>query len=387
MREGMTSVRINTFAVAAAAALMLSVTAVQAAGTIETSARQAILLDTTTGAVLFEKNADQPMPPSSMGKIMTVYKVFERLKDGRLSLDDRFVVSEKAWRKQGSKMFVRVNSRVKVEDLIRGIVVQSGNDASIVVAEGLSGSEGAFAEELNRTAKELGMTNSHFVNSSGWPDPEHRTTARDLAKLSQATIENFPEYYHYYAEKAFTYNGIRQGNRNPALYRNIGSDGLKTGHTEEAGYGLAASAVRDGRRLILVVNGLPSKKARAIESERMFDWGFREFNNYALFKSGETVADAEVWMGAAGSVPLVIGQDVLLTLSRKARRGMKVSVLYDGPFAAPVAAGAQVATLKIEAAGVEPVEYPLITGSDVPRLGMFSRLGAALKFVLWGESG
>ena len=387
MREGMTSVRINTFAVAAAAALMLSVTAVQAAGTIETSARQAILLDTTTGAVLFEKNADQPMPPSSMGKIMTVYKVFERLKDGRLSLDDRFVVSEKAWRKQGSKMFVRVNSRVKVEDLIRGIVVQSGNDASIVVAEGLSGSEGAFAEELNRTAKELGMTNSHFVNSSGWPDPEHRTTARDLARLSQATIENFPEYYHYYAEKAFTYNGIRQGNRNPALYRNIGSDGLKTGHTEEAGYGLAASAVRDGRRLILVVNGLPSKKARAIESERMFDWGFREFNNYALFKSGETVADAEVWMGAAGSVPLVIGQDVLLTLPRKARRGMKVSVRYDGPLAAPVAEGMPVATLKIEAAGEDPVEYLLITGSDVPRLGMFSRLGAALKFVLWGESG
>ena len=387
MREGMTSVRINTFAVAAAAALSLSVTAVQAAGTIETSARQAILLDTTTGAVLFEKNADQPMPPSSMGKIMTVYKVFEHLKDGRLSLDDRFVVSEKAWRKQGSKMFVRVNSRVKVEDLIRGIVVQSGNDASIVVAEGLSGSEGAFAEELNRTAKELGMTNSHFVNSSGWPDPEHRTTARDLAKLSQATIENFPEYYHYYAEKAFTYSGIRQPNRNPALYRNIGSDGLKTGHTEKAGYGLAASAVRNGRRLILVVNGLPSKKARAIESERMFDWGFREFNNYALFKSGETVADAEVWMGAADSVPLVIRQDVLLTLSRKARRGMKVSVLYDGPFAAPVAQGTPLATLKIEAAGEDPVEYPLITGSDVPRLGMFSRLGAALKFVLWGESG
>ena len=383
----MTSVRIKTFAVAAVTALTLSVTALQAAGTIETSARQAILLDTTTGAVLFEKNADQPMPPSSMGKIMTVYKVFEHLKDGRLSLDDRFVVSEKAWRKQGSKMFVRVNSRVKVEDLIRGIVVQSGNDASIVVAEGLSGSEGAFAEELNRTARELGMTNSHFVNSSGWPDPEHRTTARDLARLSQATIENFPEYYHYYAEKAFTYSGIRQPNRNPTLYRNIGSDGLKTGHTEEAGYGLAASAVRNGRRLILVVNGLPSKKARAIESERMFDWGFREFNNYALFKSGETVADAEVWMGAADSVPLVIRQDVLLTLSRKARRGMKVSVLYDGPFAAPVAEGTPLATLKIEAAGQDPVEYPLIAGSNVPRLGMFSRLGAALKFVLWGDSG
>ena len=383
----MTRVRIKTFAVAAVTALTLSVTAVQAAGTIETSARQAILLDTTTGAVLFEKNADQPMPPSSMGKIMTVYKVFERLKEGRLSLDDRFVVSEKAWRKQGSKMFVRVNSRVKVEDLIRGIVVQSGNDASIVVAEGLSGSEGAFAEELNRTAKELGMTNSHFVKSSGWPDPEHRTTARDLAKLSQATIENFPEYYHYYAEKAFTYSGIHQANRNPTLYRNIGADGLKTGHTEKAGYGLAASAVRNGRRLILVVNGLPSKKARTIESERIFDWGFREFNNYALFKSGETVADAEVWMGVAGSVPLVIRKDVLLTLSRKARRGMKVSVLYDGPFAAPVAEGTRLATLKIEAAGKDPVEYPLIAGSNVPPLGMFSRLGAALKFVLWGESG
>ena len=218
-----------------------------AAEAIEISAAQAILVDFETGEVLFEKNADAPMTPSSMSKIITVYKVFEHLKDGRLELSDSFPVSEKAWRKKGSKMFVAVNSRVKVEDLIRGIVVQSGNDASIVVAEGLAGSEDAFAAELNKKAQELGMTNSHFVNASGWPNPEHQTTARDLAKLAAATIRDFPGYYHYYSEKTFTYNGIKQGNRNPLIYRNVGADGLKTGHTEAGGYGLTASALRNGR--------------------------------------------------------------------------------------------------------------------------------------------
>ena len=359
---------------------------VGAGNALETLGRQAILLDATTGTILFAKNPDERMTPSSMSKIMTIYKLFERLKDGGLSLTDTFSVSEKARRKQGSKMFVAVNSRVKIEDLIRGIIVQSGNDATIVIAEGLSGSEGAFADELNETAKQLNMTNSNFVNASGWPDPEHETTARDLATLAVATIKNFPDLYHYYGEKTFTYNGIKQGNRNPAIYRNIGADGLKTGHTDAGGYGLTVSAIRKDRRLVLVINGLPTKKSRAVESERILDWGFREFNNYALFKAGETVIDAQIWMGEHGSVPLLIEKDLTLTLPRRVRRGMKVKVAMETPVPAPIKKGDVLATLKVELPGRPTLEIPLVSGADVGQLGVFSRLGAAVKYVLWGES-
>ena len=260
---------------------------------LETKAKQAILYDYETKSIIFEKDSDELMSPSSMSKIMTIYKIFERLKEGGLSLTDTYRVSEKAWRKRGSKMFVRLNSRVKIEDLIRGIIVQSGNDASIVVAEGMSGSEEAFADHLNITARKLGMLNSNFINASGWPDIGHHTTARDLATLTRATIKNFPEFYHYYKEKVFTYNGIKQRNRNPTIYRNIGADGLKTGHTEAGGYGLAASAERKDRRLILVINGLPSKRSRSAESERFLDWGFREFDNHRLFRREDTVTKAK----------------------------------------------------------------------------------------------
>lgn len=359
----------------------------QAASTIETAAQQAILIDLTTGTVLMEKNADVPMPPSSMSKIMTVYMVFERLKDGRLSLDDTFPVSEKAWRKKGSKMWVRVNTRVRVEDLIRGIIVQSGNDASIVAAEGIAGSEDAFAAEATQKAKEIGMEKTTYLNASGWPAEGHLTTARDLAKLAIRTIRDFPEYYHYYKEKTFTYNGIRQGNRNPTLYRNVGADGLKTGHTEAAGYGLAASAVRNGRRLVLVLNGLPSVKSRASESERLLDWGFREFHNYTLFKAGDVVTDAKVWMGEKQSVPLVIQKDITITIARKARRGMKVKVAFENPVPAPIKKGVNLAMLKIQIPDQPVMEFPLTAGDDVKRLGAFSRLGAAVQFILWGESG
>ena len=355
------------------------------AAAIETVARQAILLDMNTGAILMEKNADEQMPPSSMSKIMTVYLVFERLKDGRLSLDDTFQVSEKAWRKQGSKMWVRVNTRVRVEDLLRGIIVQSGNDASIVVAEGVSGNEDSFVAELNKKAAELGMANSNFVNASGWPHPGHRTTARDLSKLAISTIRKFPEYYHYYKEKYFTFNRIKQGNRNPALYKNIGSDGLKTGHTDAAGYGLTVSAERDGRRLVLVLNGLPSVKSRAIETERLLNWGFRDFKNYQLFKAGDVVTEAPVWMGEEGAVPLVVAGDVIVTIPRKRRRDLKVTVAMDSPVAAPIAKGGKLATLKIAIPDRKSIELPLTAGRDVEQLGTFSRLGAALKFVLWGE--
>ena len=353
---------------------------------LETVGKQAILVDMTTNTVLFSKNPDKPMTPSSMSKIMTIYKLFEQLNDGGLSLTDTYKVSEKAWRKRGSKMFVALKSRVKIEDLIRGIIVQSGNDAAIVVAEGLSGSESAFADSLNSTAKILGMTNSNFVNASGWPELGHETTARDLAILTIATIKNFPEFYHYYNEKTFTYNGIKQRNRNPTIYQNIGADGLKTGHTEAGGYGLTASAVRKDRRLVLVINGLPSKKSRSRESERLLDWGFREFNNYALFEAGQTVTKAKVWMGDRGSIPLVIRKDLLLTLPRKVRSGMKVTVTMKTPVSAPIEKGAVLATLKIKIPDREDIELPLISGANVRQLGLFSRLSKAVEYLLWGES-
>ncbi|MFP6730486.1 MAG: D-alanyl-D-alanine carboxypeptidase family protein, partial [Alphaproteobacteria bacterium] len=273
---------------------------------LETTAKQAILIDNVTGKVLFEKDADELMEPSSMSKIMTIYMIFDRLADGSLKLEDTLPVSEKAWRKGGSKMFVKLGSRVTIEDLLRGIVIQSGNDATIVVAEGLAGDEQTFAAEMTEQAHEMGMVSSNFTNASGWPDEAHRVTARDLALLAKRTIENFPQYYGYYSELEFTYNEIRQGNRNPLLYKKIGADGLKTGHTTRAGYGLTGSAIRDGRRLILALNGMTSAKARSREAERMIEYGFREFTNYALFEAGATVGEADVWLGDAATLPLVI---------------------------------------------------------------------------------
>lgn len=355
---------------------------------IETAAQQAFIVDAHTGAVLLAKNAEVRMPPSSMSKMMTMYVVFERLKKGGLSLDDHLPVSENAWRKQGSKMFVAVNSRVRVEDLIRGVVIQSGNDACTVLAEGLAGSEDAFAELLNQKGKAIGLRNTTFRNSSGWPDPEHLTTARDLAVIALRTIQDFPEYYRYYAELDYTYNNIKQGNRNPLLYKpSIGADGVKTGHTEDAGYGLTASAVRDGRRVVMVLNGMRTMKERAAESERLVDWAFREFVNVALFRPGEVVDEAKVWLGVSGKVPLVMKDAALITLPRKARSAMKVTVRYDAPIPAPVARGTPLATLIVEAPGIETRQYPLLAGEDVPQLGLVGRLKAAVQFILWGSSG
>jgi len=362
------------------------------AAALETIAESAILVEVATGAVLFEKNADEPRTPASLSKMMTVYMLFDRLRNGSLSLDDTFPVSENAWRRGGAKsgsstMFLEPGKRVRVEDLIRGIVVQSGNDACIVTAEGLASSEAAFAEQMTERGKEIGLQNSTFKNATGWPDEGHLMTARDLAILAGRTIEDFPDYYHYYSEREFTYNGIRQTNRNPLLYKNMGADGLKTGHTESSGYGLTSSALRGDRRLILVLLGLPSKKDRARESERLLEWGIREFNNYALFKAGETVSKADVWLGQQAMVPLVIDRDLTLTLPRQARRNMKVTVTYTGPISAPVKKGAEIATLSITAPDREPVTVPLKAGAEVQRLGLLGRLGAALNYILWGESG
>jgi D-alanyl-D-alanine carboxypeptidase (penicillin-binding protein 5/6) len=353
---------------------------------IETPAEEAYLVDDVTGAVLLAKNAYRPMPPSSMSKLMTLYLVFEQLSVGSLKLEDEFKVSVKAWRMGGSKMFVREGTSVSIEDLLRGVIVQSGNDACIVLAEGLAGSEEAFVVEMNRKAQEIGLNNSHFVNATGWPADGHEMSPQDLAKLAQLLIHEFPQYYGYFKEKNFKYNDIQQGNRNPLLYKNMGADGLKTGHTEAAGYGLTASAMRGDRRLILVVNGLKSVSQRAREAERLLKWGFREFNNYAMFKAGEKVEDAEVWLGESGAVPLVTDKDVTVTLPRKHRADMKVAVVYDGPIPAPIAQGTQVAKLVITTPEREPTEIPLYAGESVEQLGIMGRLFAALGHLVWGAA-
>jgi D-alanyl-D-alanine carboxypeptidase (penicillin-binding protein 5/6) len=368
----------------AGAALTIFAPSAQA---IETLAKQAILIDYQTGQILFEKNADERMTPSSMSKMATVYLAFQRLKEGRLSLEDTFPVSEKAWRKQGSKMFVALNSRVKTEDLLRGIIVQSGNDACIVIAEGLAGTEDAFARELTDLVHSLGMTGTNLVNASGWPDPNHYSTARDLSTLAIATIRNFPEYYPYYSEKNFVYNGIKQGNRDPLLYKDTGADGLKTGHTEDGGYGLTASAVRNGRRLVMVINGLSSMKERGSEGEKLMDYGFREFNNYTLFTANATVGEAPVWLGTEAKVPLVLKDELTVTLPIKSRKDMVVKTIYDSPIQAPIEQGAKIATLRIEAPDRPVMELPLVAGRSVEKLGMVSRLGAALRHIVWGENG
>jgi serine-type D-Ala-D-Ala carboxypeptidase (penicillin-binding protein 5/6) len=358
---------------------------------IETIAKSAIIIEVATGETLMAKDADAPMAPASMSKLMTLYMLFERLKDGSLSLDDTFRVSDNAWRKGGAKsgsstMFLSPRKRVKVEDLIRGIIVQSGNDACIVVAEGLSGSEAGFAVEMTERAREIGLASSTFRNATGWPDPEHRMTPRDLATLGQRLIEKFPEYYRFFKETEFTYGGIRQMNRNPLLYKEMGADGLKTGHTQESGFGLTASAIRNGRRLVLVVNGLASKKARSQEPERLLEWAFRDFNNYALFKAGEKIEDAQVWLGEQPRVPMMIGKDVTLTIPRKARRKMKVLVTYKA-VPAPVAKGDVIGQLKVKVPGRDDMIVPLVAGADVARLGVIGRLWAALSNILFGEAG
>jgi len=354
-------------------------------GPIDTQAKHALIIEAETGAVLLDKAADERIPPASMSKVMTAYIVFDMLKQGRAKLDDELPVSERAWRTQGSKMFVPIGARIKIADLLRGMIVQSGNDACVVLAEGLAGSEEAFVELMNRKAQQIGLTNSHFADVDGLPNPDHWMSARDLATLALRTIKDFPEYYHYYGEKDYNFNNINQGNRNPLLYKDMGADGLKTGHTEEAGYSLLASVHRDKRRIILVLGGLPSMKARAQEGERLTEWAFREFNDYQLFSAGEKVDDAEIWLGTEAKVALTVGRDLVVTLPRKSRKDMKVTVTYDKPVPAPVKKGQEIGKVSVTAPDVAAIEAPLFAAADVDRMGPFGRMAMVAANLIWGK--
>lgn len=359
--------------------------AVAAMPQTDTTAQQAVLIDAATGTVLFGKKADEKMPTSSMSKMLTIYMVFDALKQGKLHLTDMIPVSEHAWKAEGSRMFLDVGSQVKVEDAIRGLVIQSGNDASVALAEAVGGTEDSFANRMNEMAAKLGLHNSHFVNATGLPNPQHYSTPHDLAKLGLAIIHDFPEYYHYFSETEFTFHNIKQGNRNPLLYRKIGVDGIKTGHAEEAGFGLTASALRDGRRLVLVVNGLENMQARADEPARLLEWGFHEFNSYQLVKSGQQMALAKTWLGTMPQVPLLAAQDVAVTLPLASRTGLQVAVSYQEPLAAPIKKGQEVGKLKITAPDMTPLEIPLQAGADVAKQGFFDALMTKMHFFLSGN--
>ncbi|HYD17980.1 MAG TPA: D-alanyl-D-alanine carboxypeptidase family protein [Patescibacteria group bacterium] len=358
-----------------------------AAAQIDTLAKQAIIVDAATGSVLLDKAAGDQMPTSSMSKLMTIYMVFEALKHGQLKLTDELLVSERAWKNsmdEGSRMYIQVGTRVKVEDLVRGVIVQSGNDASVALAEGVAGTEEAFADAMNVRAKEIGLTHSHFMNATGLPDPQHYSTPRDLAVLAYRIITDFPEYYPYFAEKEFTYNKIKQQNRDPLLGRVPGADGLKTGHTEAAGYGLVGSAQRDGRRVILVLNGMSSKKEREEEGIKLMEWAFRNFEAKKIVAKGEKVEDAKVWLGHGGLVPMVAAQDVNIVMPRAKRAELKLTVKYKEPLLAPVKAGEEVGTLVVEVPEQKPAQIKLLAGADEPRKGVFGRVKDRLGYLLTG---
>jgi D-alanyl-D-alanine carboxypeptidase (penicillin-binding protein 5/6) len=340
----------------------------------ETLAKQAYMLDYDTGAVLYKKNENEKMPTSSMSKVLTAMVVFDALKQGKLSLEQTLPISERAWKMEGSKMFVDVGSQVKVEDLIRGVIIQSGNDACVALAEGVAGSEENFADLINGKAESIGMKDSHFMNASGWPDPNHYSTAHDLALMARYLVASYPEDYKYYSEKEFFYNNIKQGNRNPLLYKNIGADGIKTGHTEEAGYGLIGSAVRGDRRVIMIINGTSSMQERADESTKLIEWALTSFRNLKLAEKDKVYAKAPVVLGLAREVDLMAAQDMKMTVPAFAKNAVSIQAVYPAPLKAPLKAGDAAGKLVITPAGQEPIEVPLVVAQEVPQTGFFARM-------------
>ncbi|MEE1656545.1 D-alanyl-D-alanine carboxypeptidase family protein [Microvirga sp. CF3062] len=352
----------------------------------QTAAPTAILMDAGSHAVLFEKNADEPTAPASMAKVMTAEVVFNEIKNGRLNFDSEFVVSENAWRKGGSgsggsSMFAKVNTPVRLEDLLRGLIVQSGNDAAIALAEGIAGTEENFARMMNERAKQIGLSKSTFRNSTGYGHPEQKVTVRDLAKLALYVIETYPDLYKMFGEREFTWNKIRQQNRNPLLFADIGADGLKTGNIDEAGYGLIGSAVQNDQRLIVVVNGLKTAKDRATESRKLLDWGFRAFEAQQLFAEGQVVGEAQVFGGNMRSLPLVAKKPVRVLVPRGDGERVTARIVYTGPLKAPIQKGAEVARLQVSRGDMQALDMPLYANEDVQQGTLSQRaLDGLLEF-------
>jgi len=360
---------------------------VLAAPSYETDAPIAYMTDLSSGAVLFEKNADQKIPPASMAKMMTVYVAFDLIQKGKLKLDDTFRVNEETWKKwnnQGSTMFLGVGDQVSVRDLLHGIVTLSGNDACVVLAEGIAGTEPAFVGLMNKRAKELGMSNSRFGNSNGWPDEGVTVaTARDLATLGAATVNNFPKLYDaFYGQDEFEWNGITQSNRNPLMGKVAGADGLKTGHTEEAGYGFTGSAEQKGRRLVSVLAGLDSYGGRIEESVKFMNWGFKAWEPRKLFDKGTKIQTAEVQLGDSSTVSLVAVKDLFATIPKASDGQISMKVTYEGPIKAPIVKGQPVATLVVTTEDAGQQRVALVAGEDVGEAGFFDRVWAGLKSLL-----
>lgn len=360
------------------------------ANAFETKARNAILVDYETGAYLFAKNHEEMIAPASMSKLMTVYVLLSKIKEGDVSLDETFTVSENAWRKGGaasggSTMFLKIGQEVKVEDLLKGILIQSGNDACIVVAENIAGSEPEFAALMNETAEKIGLKHAHFENATGLPHPDHKVSVEDLALLARHIIKEFPEFYPLFAQKEFTFNGIRQGNRNPLLYSLKGADGLKTGHTSEAGFCLTGSAVRNGRRLIEVMAGLESNKQRAEETESLMTWGFANYDNYKFFTKNQIMAEIPVWYGAAKTVTAVVPEDIVKTIKKSGKSKYAAKIIYDKPLKAPVLQGDKIGELFITYEGETTDKIPLVAKDSVAKVGPFSRFLANLKYFVFGN--
>ena len=344
-----------------------------------TTAPQAIVYDMESKKILFEKDSNRLMYPASMTKIMTAYVVFDAIKSGNITMDTKFPISKKSWKKGGSKMFLKFGVNVSVKNLLYGVIIQSGNDAAIALAEGIAGSEENFAQLMNSYAKKLGLKNTNFKNATGWPDKEHYTTSKDLIKLSVSLIRDFPEHYHIWGIKEFTYNKIKQQNRNPLLYKNIGADGLKTGHTELSGYGLVGSVKKGDRRVLFVLNGMRSKKERSRESFKITQEFLFNYKNLTVLKFGAKLADAPVFMGTEKTVPIITKNNYVVPIRIGSEKNIKAKIIYNSPLIAPVAKGVKIGVVKITQVGKKDITLPIYAGADIKKIGMVQRFLHNLK--------
>ncbi len=352
-----------------------------------TTARTALVVDNTTSEILLSKDIERLIPPASMSKLMTLFMVFESLEEGKIEMDDTFKVSRKAWKKGGSKMFLREGENVTIENLIKGVIIQSGNDACIVLAEGIAGTEENFAELMTIRAKEIGLTNSNFKNSTGWPDPEHQMTSKDLVTLANKIREEYPSYYKIFNDLEFTWDGITQKNRNPLLYMNLGADGLKTGYTEEAGYGLIASAKQNGRRITFVITGLKSMGQRAREAKGITTWAFKKFKLKTFFQKSSTILEAPVWRGEKETVKISATNDVQILISNDSKEKIKMHVVLKEPLIAPLKKGQKInGQLIIETAPLiktsiekKQIFFPIEVSEDLDRGGLANKLTTNLN--------